>query len=39
MPAPPGRRQVRLGEMKDRIRLLTGWDDPIDIQSLIDDNE
>jgi prevent-host-death family protein len=39
LPAPPSRRQVRLGEMKDRIRLLPGWDDPIDIDSLVDDNE
>jgi len=29
-PPPPERRQVRLGGMKDRIRLLPGWDDPVD---------
>jgi prevent-host-death family protein len=39
LPAPANRRQIRLGEMKDRIRLLPGWDAPIDIDSLIDDNE
>jgi prevent-host-death family protein len=30
VPAPPARRRVRLGGMKDRIQLLPGWDDPID---------
>ena len=39
LPAPANRRQVRLGEMKDRIRLFPGWDDPIDLDSLVDDNE
>jgi prevent-host-death family protein len=29
-PAPPERRQVRLGGMKDRIRLGSGWDAPVD---------
>ena len=29
-PPPPGRRLVRFDGMKDRIRLLPGWDDPID---------
>jgi prevent-host-death family protein len=29
-PPPPERRRVRLGGMKDRIRLLPGWDAPID---------
>ena len=29
-PAPPERRAVRLGGMKDRIQLLPGWDAPID---------
>jgi hypothetical protein len=26
---------VRLGEMKDRIRLLPGWDDPITEEELL----
>ena len=39
LPAPATRRQVRLGEMKNRIRLLPGWDDPIDMDSLIDNTE
>ncbi len=29
-PPPPERRKPRLGTMKDRIKLLPGWDDPID---------
>jgi prevent-host-death family protein len=29
-PAPIARRRVRLGAMKDRIRLKRGWDAPID---------
>ena len=29
-PPPPQRRKVRLGGMKDRIRLLPGWDAPVD---------
>ena len=28
--APPRRRKARLGGMKDRIRLLPGWNAPID---------
>jgi prevent-host-death family protein len=39
LPAPANRRQVRLGGMKDRIRLLPGWDEHIDIDSLTNDNE
>jgi prevent-host-death family protein len=38
--APPAeRRQVRLGEMKDRIQLLPGWDDPIDVDDFLGDDE
>lgn len=37
--APPERRQVRLGEMKDRIQLLPGWDNPIDVDDFLDDDE
>jgi prevent-host-death family protein len=29
-PPPVERRKARLGGMKDRIRLLPGWDAPID---------
>jgi prevent-host-death family protein len=29
-PPPPERRQVRLGGMKERIRLLPGWDAAVD---------
>lgn len=34
-PPPPKRRQVRLGAMKDRIRLLPGWDAPIDLDRFL----
>ena len=38
-PAPVERRKVRLGEMKDRIQLLPGWDDPIDLDGFLSDDE
>jgi prevent-host-death family protein len=34
-PAPPKRRKVRLGGMKDRIRLLPGWDRPIELDAFL----
>jgi antitoxin (DNA-binding transcriptional repressor) of toxin-antitoxin stability system len=30
LPPPERRPRVRLGGMKDRIRLLEGWDAPVD---------
>jgi prevent-host-death family protein len=35
-PPPPERRQVRLGGMKDRIRLMPGWDAPIDLDRFLE---
>jgi prevent-host-death family protein len=35
MPAPVRRRKVRLGGMRGRIRLLPGWDKPIDIDRFL----
>ena len=35
-PPPPERRRVRLGGMKDRIRLLPGWDAPIDLDRFLE---
>jgi prevent-host-death family protein len=35
-PPPPERRQVRFDGMKDRIRLLPGWDDPIDLDRFLE---
>ncbi len=35
-PPPPERRGVRLGGMKDRIKLLPGWDAPIDPDRFLD---
>ena len=32
---PPKRRTVRLGGMKDRIELLPGWNDPIDLDQFL----
>lgn len=32
---PPVRRKARLGGMKDRIRLLPGWDAPITEEELL----
>ena len=36
MPAPARRRKVRLGRMRGRIRLLPGWDKPIDIDRFLE---
>lgn len=30
VPPPPERRPIQWGSMRDRIKLLPGWDDPID---------
>ena len=35
-PPPPERRTIRLGGMKDRIRLLPGWDSPIDLDRFLE---
>lgn len=34
-PAAP-RRSVRLGAMRDRIKLYPGWDAPIDVDHFLD---
>ena len=36
---PPVRRKVRLGGMKDRIQLLPGWDDPIDLDRFLEQDQ
>ena len=36
MPAPARRRKVRLGGMRGRIRLLPGWDKPIDVDRFLE---
>jgi prevent-host-death family protein len=36
VPPPEGRRQVRMGGMKDRIRLLPGWDAPVDYDRFLE---
>jgi len=35
-PAPPERRKVRLGGMKDRVQLSPGWDKPIDLDRFLE---
>lgn len=35
-PPPPKRRKVRLGTMKGRIRLLPGWDAPVDLDKFLE---
>ncbi len=35
-PPPPERRRIQLGAMRDRIRLLPGWDDPIDLDRFLE---
>ena len=34
-PAPPERKKVVFGGMKDRIKLLPGWDDPMDEEDFL----
>jgi prevent-host-death family protein len=34
-PLPPGRRKVRLGSMRNRIRLHPGWDAPVDLDRFL----
>jgi prevent-host-death family protein len=36
-PAPPQRRKIRLGGMRDRVKLLPGWEDPITEEELLGD--
>jgi prevent-host-death family protein len=34
-PPPAQKRRVQWGAMHDRIRLLPGWDDPIDLDRFL----
>jgi prevent-host-death family protein len=34
-PPPVERRKIQWGAMRDRIRLLPGWDDPIDLDRFL----
>lgn len=36
-PAPSQRRKIRLGGMRDRVKLLPGWDDSITETELLGD--
>ena len=33
---PPKRRNVRFGSMRDRIKLLPGWDAPVDLDRFLE---
>lgn len=33
---PPKRRRIQWGAMRDRIHLLPGWDDPIDLDRFLE---
>jgi len=35
-PAPPKRRKVRFGGMKDLVEFRPGWDDPVDLDSFLE---
>jgi len=35
-PPPAGRRKAKLGGMKERIRLLPGWNEPVDPDRFIE---
>ena len=34
-PAPRGEARIQWGAMRDRIKLLPGWDDPIDLERFL----
>jgi prevent-host-death family protein len=36
IPAPPARRKVRFGSMRDQIRLHPGWDEPVDLDRFLE---
>ena len=36
VPTPAKRRKVKLGGMRGQIRLLPGWDEPIDLDRFLD---
>ena len=38
-PPPPRRRRVIFDGMKDRIKLLPGWDDPITEEELLGEDK
>ena len=38
-PAPAERRAVQLGAMKDRVQLLPGWDEPVDLEDLLNSEQ
>jgi prevent-host-death family protein len=35
-PPPAERRRIQWGSMRDRIKLLPGWDDPIDLDRFLE---
>lgn len=35
-PPPAKRRKVRFGSMRGRVRLMPGWDDPIDVDRFLE---
>lgn len=37
-PPPASRRTIQWGAMRDRIQLLPGWDDPIDLDQFLAGN-
>ena len=34
-PPPPKSRKIQWGSMRDRIRLLPGWDEPVDLDRFL----
>jgi prevent-host-death family protein len=35
-PPPPERRRIQWGSMRDRIKFLPGWDDPVDLDRFLE---
>ena len=35
-PPPPARRKVRFDGMRDRIQLMPGWDNPVDLDRFLE---
>ncbi|MDQ2773414.1 MAG: type II toxin-antitoxin system prevent-host-death family antitoxin [Acidobacteriota bacterium] len=34
-PPPPERRRIQWGSMRDRVKFLPGWDDPVDLDRFL----
>ena len=35
-PPPPERRPIRWGSLRDKLQLLPGWDEPVDLDRFLE---